>query len=106
MISRNLGTYLRREAHISFGKLKISTENSIRRNGGVSGLVGRFFAAADPPKGSLKEVGQKLTKDLLGAGYSIEKTATTLFTTAAGGVANVPSMVNSVKAIHYNSEER
>ncbi|KAL8910281.1 MAG: hypothetical protein Q9171_004404 [Xanthocarpia ochracea] len=83
---------LRREAHISFGKLKISTEHAIRRNGGVSGLVGRFFAAADPPKGSLKEVGQKLTKDLLGAGYSIEKTATTLFTTAAGGIANVPSM--------------
>ncbi|KAL8861303.1 MAG: hypothetical protein Q9178_002175 [Gyalolechia marmorata] len=83
---------LRREAHISFGKLKISTEHAIRRNGGISGLVGRFFAAADPPKGSLKEVGQKLTKDLLGAGYGIEKTATTLFTTAAGGIANVPSM--------------
>ncbi|KAL8627546.1 hypothetical protein Q9189_006747 [Teloschistes chrysophthalmus] len=83
---------LRRYAHISFGKLKTSTEAAIRKNGGVGGLMGKFFAAADPPKGSLKEVGQKLTKDLLGAGYSIEKTASTLFTTAAGGIANIPSM--------------
>ncbi|KAL8768874.1 MAG: hypothetical protein Q9194_005595 [Teloschistes cf. exilis] len=83
---------LRRYAHISFGKLKTSTEAAIRKNGGVGGLIGKFFATADPPKGSLKEVGQKLTKDLLGAGYSIEKTASTLFTTAAGGIANIPSM--------------
>ena len=85
---------LRREAHISFKRLKTSTEAAIRKNGGVGGVIGKFFAAPPPAKGSLKEVGQKLTKDLLGAGYSIEKTASTLFTTAAGGIANVPSMVS------------
>lgn len=90
---------LRRYAHISFGKLKTSTEAAIRKNGGVGGLIGKFFAAAEPPKGSLKEVGQKLTKDLLGAGYSIEKTATTLFTTAAGGIANIPSMVSNEQEV-------
>lgn len=83
---------LRREAHKSFARLKTSTENAIRKTGAAGGVIGKFFAST-APKGSLKEVGEKLTKDLLGAGYSMEKTATTLFTTAAGGVANIPSMV-------------
>lgn len=87
---------LRREAHKSFARLKTSTEYAIRRTGAVGGVVGKFFASA-APKGSLKEVGEKLTKDLLGAGYGLEKTATTLFTTAAGGVANIPSTVRRDK---------
>ena len=84
---------LRREAHVAFKKLKTSTEFAVKKNGGVGGVLGTFFAPSAPPKGSLKEAGQKLTKDLLAAGYSIEKTATTLFTTAAGGIANIPSTV-------------
>ena len=84
---------LRREAHKSFQRLKTSTEFAVRKNGG-GGLISSFFAAPAAPKGSLKEVGQKLTKDLLGAGYSVEKTAVTLFTTAAGGIANIPSTVS------------
>lgn len=87
---------LRREAHKSFGRLKTSTESAIRKTGAVGGVIGKFFATA-APKGSLKEVGEKLTKDLLGAGYSLEKTATTLFTTAAGGVANIPSVVGRAR---------
>ncbi|KAL8793884.1 MAG: hypothetical protein Q9195_003503 [Heterodermia aff. obscurata] len=82
---------LRRYAHTAFKRLKTSTEYAVRKNGHVGGVIGNFFAASPPPKGSLKEVGQKLTQDLLGAGYSIDKTATTLFTTAAGGIANIPS---------------
>ena len=85
---------LRRYAHTAFKRLKTSTEYAVRKNGHVGGVIGNFFSAPAPPKGSLKEVGQKLTQDLLGAGYSIEKTATTLFTTAAGGIANIPSMVS------------
>lgn len=84
---------LRREAHKSFQRLKTSTEFAVKKNGG-GGLISSFFAAPAAPKGSLKEVGQKLTKDLLAAGYSVEETATTLFTTAAGGIANVPSVVS------------
>ncbi|KAI4129585.1 MAG: hypothetical protein LQ338_002159 [Usnochroma carphineum] len=82
---------LRREAHRSFARLKTSTESAIRKSGAAGGVIGKFFATA-APKGSLKEVGEKLTKDLLGAGYGIERTTTTLFTTAASGVANIPSM--------------
>ena len=84
---------LRRYAHNGFKRLKTSTEYAVRKNGHIGGVIGNFFSAPAAPKGSLKEVGQKLTQDLLGAGYSIEKTATTLFTTAAGGIANIPSMV-------------
>ena len=87
---------LRREAHKSFARLKTSTEFAVRKNGG-GGLISSFFHAPAAPKGSLKEVGQKLTKDLLGAGYTVEKTATTLFTTAAGGIANVPSVVSLLR---------
>ena len=88
---------LRRYAHTAFKRLKTSTEYAVRKNGHVGGVLGNFFSAPPPPKGSLKEVGQKLTQDLLGAGYSIEKTATTLFTTAAGGIANIPSMVSFLR---------
>ena len=91
---------LRREAHKGFQRLKTSTESAVRKNGDVGGVIGKFFAASPPPKGSLKEVGQRLTRDLLGAGYSIEKTATTLFTTAAGGIANVPSMVSNPRRVN------
>ncbi|KAL8711250.1 MAG: hypothetical protein Q9220_004395 [cf. Caloplaca sp. 1 TL-2023] len=83
---------LRREAHKSFQRLKTSTMAAIKKNGHAGGVIGKFFAAPAPPKGSLKEIGQKLTQDLLGAGYNMEKTACTLFTTAAGGIANIPSM--------------
>ncbi|KAK0508750.1 hypothetical protein JMJ35_009026 [Cladonia borealis] len=82
---------LRREAHEAFAKLKRTTESAVRKHGRIGGLVGNFFAPPPAPKGSLKEVGQKLTQDLLAAGYSVETTATTLLTTAAGGIANVPS---------------
>lgn len=85
---------LRREAHEAFAKLKKTTESAVRKHGRIGGLVGNFFAPPPAPKGSLKEVGQKLTQDLLAAGYSVETTATTLFTTAAGGIANVPSTVS------------
>lgn len=85
---------LRREAHKSFARLKTSTEHAVKKTGAAGGVIGKFFAAAPPPQGSLKEIGLNLTKDLLGAGYSVEKTATTLFTTAAGGIANIPSMVS------------
>ena len=87
---------LRREAHKSFKRLKTSTEFAVKKNGG-GGMISSFFAAPAAPKGSLKEVGQKLTKDLLGAGYSIETTATTLLTTAAGGISNIPSMVRLLR---------
>ena len=86
---------LRREAHEAFAKLKKTTECAVRKHGRIGGIVGNFFAPSPAPKGSLKEVGEKLTQDLLGAGYSVEKTATTLLTTAAGGISNVPSTVSS-----------
>ena len=85
---------LRREAHEVFAKLKRTTECAVRKHGRIGGLVGNFFAPPPAPKGSLKEVGQKLTQDLLGAGYSVETTATTLLTTASGGISNVPSTVS------------
>ena len=88
---------LRREAHKAFGKLMKATQSAVRKHGRVGGLIGNFFAAPAASKGSLKEIGQKLTQDLLGAGYSIEDTATTLFTTAAGGVANIPSTVSDMR---------
>ena len=95
---------LRREAHEAFAKLKRTTESAVRKNGRIGGLIGNFFAAAPAPKGSLKEIGQKLTQDLLGAGYSVEATATTLFTTAAGGIANIPSTVSRTPIFcYYNS---
>ena len=90
---------LRRTARDSFKKLKVSTEDMVKKNARSGGLVGHFFAAAPAAKGSLREVGQKLTKDLLDKGYNIEKTATTLFTTAAGGIANIPSSVSPTKAL-------
>ncbi|KAI4157319.1 MAG: hypothetical protein LQ342_008380 [Letrouitia transgressa] len=83
---------LRRQAHEAFANLKKYTEGAVRKNGRIGGLIGNFFAAPPAAKGSLQEVGQKLTQDLLGAGYSVERTAVTLFTTAAGGIANIPSM--------------
>lgn len=86
---------LRRQAHEAFANLKKYTEGAVRKNGRIGGLIGNFFAAPPAAKGSLQEVGQKLTQDLLGAGYSVERTAVTLFTTAAGGIANIPSMVNA-----------
>ena len=95
---------LRREAHEAFAKLRKTTESAVRKNGRIGGLIGNFFAAAPAPKGSLKEVGQKLTQDLLGAGYSVEKTATTLFTTAAGGIANIPSKVSPVPKSCYRAQ--
>ena len=95
---------LRREAHEAFTKLRKTTESAVRKNGRIGGLIGNFFAASPAPKGSLKEVGQKLTQDLLGAGYSVEKTATTLFTTAAGGIANIPSKVSLVPKSCYRAQ--
>ena len=92
---------LRREAHEAFAKLKRTTEIAVRKNGRIGGLIGNFFAASPAPKGSLKEVGQKLTQDLLHAGYSVETTATTLFTTAAGGIANIPSTVSRAAIFCY-----
>ena len=92
---------LRREAHEAFAKLKRTTESAVRKHGRIGGLVGNFFAPAPAPKGSLKEVGQKLTQDLLAAGYSVEKTATTLLTTAAGGIANLPSTVSQSTIFRY-----
>ena len=85
---------LRREAHEAFAKLKRTTECAVRKYGRIGGIVGNFFVPPPAPKGSLKEAGQKLTQDLLGAGYSVETTATTLLTTASGGIANVPSTVS------------
>ncbi len=92
---------LRREANEAFAKLKRTTESAVRKHGRFGGLVGNFFAPAPAPKGSLKEVGQKSTQDLLGAGYSVETTATTLLTTAAGGIANVPSTVSRITIFCY-----
>lgn len=92
---------LRRDAHEAFAKLKKTTEIAVRKHGRIGGLIGEFFAPSPAPKGSLLEVGQKLTQDLLGAGYSVEKTATTLFTTAAGGVANIPSTVSCAPVFYY-----
>lgn len=94
---------LRREAHEAFAKLKRTTESAVRKHGRIGGLIGNFFAASPAQKGSLKEVGEKLTQDLLGAGYSVEKTATTLFTTAAGGIANIPSTVSRPAMFCYRN---
>lgn len=87
---------LRREAHEAFAKLKRTTKCAVRKYGRIGGLVGNFLAPSPAPKGSLKEVGEKLTQDLLGAGYSVEKTATTLLTTGAGGISNVAGTVSSI----------
>lgn len=90
---------LRREARESFKKLKTSTEDKVKKVTQTGGFIGHFFAAGPAPKGSLREVGEKLTKDLMDAGYGVEKTATTLFTTAAGGIANIPSTVSLHRAL-------
>lgn len=90
---------LRREARASFKKLENTTVEIVKKTAASCGLISHFFAAPPAAKGSLREVGQKLTKDLLVAGYSVEKTATTLFTTAAGGVANIPNTVSLRNAL-------
>lgn len=88
---------LRREARQSFMKLKTSTEDMVKKSAPKGSLVGHFFPADPAATGSLREVGQSLTRDLLDAGYSVDKTATTLVTTAAGGIANIPTTVSLLK---------
>lgn len=85
---------LRRQARVAQEKLKTATEELVRNTSRSGGFLGNVFGAAPAPAGSLREVGQKLTKDFLGAGNSVEKTAMTLYTTAAGGVASIASMVS------------
>jgi len=82
---------LRKRARDGVKKLKAATEQRVRQTSRSGGLMGSYFGIAAAPAGSLSEIGQKLTKNLLDSGYSVEDTATTLFTSAAGGVPNLPN---------------
>jgi len=85
---------LRKRARDGVKKLKAATEQRVRQTSRSGGLLGSYFGIAAAPAGSLSEIGQKLTKNLLDSGYSVEDTATTLFTSAAGGVPNLPNSVS------------
>lgn len=85
---------LRRQAKASYEKLKAATEGLIHSTQRSDGFLGHVFGGAAAPSGSLREMGQKLTKDLLHAGYSVEKTATTLYSIASSGVAPTASLVS------------
>ncbi len=86
---------LRSQAETSSEKLKAATEGLVHSISRSGGLLGNVFGAAAAPAGSLKEAGQKLTKDLLAAGYSETKTATILYSIASSGVGPISSLVGS-----------
>lgn len=88
---------LRKRARDGVKKLKAATEARVRETSRMGGLVGAYLGTPVAPKGSLSEIGQNLTKRLLSEGYSVEDTATTLFTSAAGGTPNLPNSVTYSK---------
>ena len=85
---------LRRNAQASYEKLKAATEELVHATGRIGGFLSNIFSVAAAPTGSLREVGQKYTKELLNAGYSETKTVTTLYSNAAGLVAPISSLVS------------
>lgn len=87
---------LRKRARDGVKKLKVATEARVRQTSHIGGMVGACFGNKEAPKGSLSEIGQQLTKKLLNLGYSVEDTASTLFTSAAGGVPNLPNSVSHI----------
>ena len=93
---------LRKRARDGVKKLKAATEARVRQTSHMGGLVGAYFGTSVAPKGSLSEIGQNLTKKLLNSGYSVEDTATTLFTSAAGGVPNLPNSVKHPKILNQS----
>lgn len=88
---------LRKRAIDGVQKLKTAVEARVRQTSRMGGLVGAYMGTTAAAHGSVAEIGQNLTKKLLNAGYSVEDTATTLFTTAAGGVSNTPNSVRHTK---------
>lgn len=87
---------LRKRAREGVKKLKVVTEARVRQTSHMGGMVGAYLGTKEAPKGSLSEIGQQLTKKLLNSGYSVEDTASTLFTSAAGGVPNLPNSVSHI----------
>lgn len=85
---------LRRQALESYEKLKTATEELVHSTARSEGFLSHMFSHEVAPAGSLREVGQKFTRDLLGAGYSEPKTATTLYTLASSGVGPIASLVS------------
>jgi hypothetical protein len=97
---------LRRRARDSVKKLKAVTEERVknsRRNTGMLGSILGTQSRSAPAAGSLKEVGYNLTRELQTAGYSVENTATTLLTSAAGGIPNLPNAVSSTPISRFVS---
>ena len=88
---------LRRQAQASYEKLKAATEELVHGIARSGGLLGHVFGAASAPAGSLRELGQKYTKDLLNAGCNEAKTATILYSTAAGMVGPLASLVCMIR---------
>lgn len=88
---------LRRLARKHLKALTTATEELVKKTAHSTGVIGHFFGVAAAPEGSLRAIGQKLTKDLLDSGLGVEKTAVVCSATAAGGVANLPTMVNIIR---------
>ncbi|KAL9120964.1 MAG: hypothetical protein Q9187_002483, partial [Circinaria calcarea] len=83
---------LRRQAQASYEKLKAATEEIVHGVARSDGFLGHMFGSSSASAGSLRELGQKYTKDLLHAGCNEAKTVTILYTTAAGMVGPLSSL--------------
>ena len=84
---------LRRQATASYQALQTATVSVVSTVARSEGFFGHVFGGAAAPPGSLREMGQKFTKDLIHAGYSEAKTATILYSIAAGGVGPITNLV-------------
>lgn len=88
---------LRRQAQASYEKLKAATEEVVQGVARSGGLLGHLVGSASAAAGSLREIGQKYTKDLLNSGCNKVDTATILYSTAAGMVGPLSSLVSLVR---------
>ena len=93
---------LRRQAQESYEKLKAATEELVHCTARSEGFLSHVFSHEVAPAGSLREVGQKFTKDLLAAGYSEIKTAATLYSLASSGVAPIAGLVRLLSTFFSN----
>ena len=91
---------LRRQAQESYEKLRAATEEIVHNVANSEGFLSHMFSHEVAPARSLSEVGQKLAKDLLSAGYSESNTATTLYTLASSGVAPIASLVSPLSSLN------
>lgn len=93
---------LRRQAQASREKLQTATAKLVRDTARGGGFLSHAFGLPEAPPGSLREMGQKYTKDLLNGGLNEAETATILYTTAAGLVGPISSLVSLVAHLIFS----